>query len=106
MGYNFAKHFKQLRWRTPFQAICETWAKDPTPFKINPHHLIPGPYTPIAARFHGHVVAAGGHHLFDHAQAERKAEVEPNGVADDFARKAIAGIAGANWRYRTVRLGD
>ena len=45
MAYNFAKHLKRLRWRTPFQAICEAWAKDPAPFKINPHHLIPGPYT-------------------------------------------------------------
>src|SRR3954464_8283353 len=44
MAYNFAKHLKRLRWRTPFQAICEAWAKDPAPFKINPHHLIPGPY--------------------------------------------------------------
>jgi transposase-like protein len=44
-AYNFAKHLKRLQWRTPFQAICEAWAKDPTPFKINPHHLIPGPYT-------------------------------------------------------------
>ena len=44
-AYNFGKHLKQLRWRTPFQAICEAWAKDPAPFKINPHHLIPGPYT-------------------------------------------------------------
>src|SRR4051794_7754918 len=42
-AYNFAKHLKALRWRTPFQAICDTWAKDPAIFKINPHHLIPGP---------------------------------------------------------------
>lgn len=44
-AYNFAKHLKALRWRTPFQAICDAWARDPAPFKINPHHLIPGPYT-------------------------------------------------------------
>jgi len=44
-AYNFAKHLKALKWRTPFQAICDAWTKDPTPFKINPHHLIPGPYT-------------------------------------------------------------
>jgi transposase InsO family protein len=44
-AYNFGKHLKRLRWRTPFQAIREAWAKDPAPFKINPHHLIPGPYT-------------------------------------------------------------
>jgi transposase InsO family protein len=44
-AYNFAKHLKALRWRTPFQAICDAWAKDPSIFKINPHHLFPGPNT-------------------------------------------------------------
>lgn len=44
-AYNFAKHLKALRWRTPFQAICDAWTKDPTTFTINPHHLIPGPNT-------------------------------------------------------------
>jgi transposase InsO family protein len=44
-AYNFAKHLKALHWRTPFQAICEAWTKDPAPFRINPHHLIPGPHT-------------------------------------------------------------
>ncbi len=42
-AYNFAKHLKALRWRTPFQTICEAWQSDPSAFKINPHHLIPGP---------------------------------------------------------------
>ena len=42
-AYNFAEHLKALRWRTPFQAICNAWAKDPTIFKIDPHHLIPSP---------------------------------------------------------------
>jgi transposase InsO family protein len=44
-AYNFAKHLKALRWRTPFQAVCDAWTKDPTIFRINPHHLIPGPNT-------------------------------------------------------------
>lgn len=44
-AYNFAKHLKALRWRTPFQAICNAWTKDPSIFRINPHHLIPGPHT-------------------------------------------------------------
>ena len=44
-AYNFAKHLKALRWRTPYQAICEAWTKDPSIFKMNPHHLIPGPHT-------------------------------------------------------------
>jgi transposase-like protein len=42
-AYNFAKHLKALRWRTPYQMICDAWTKDPSVFKINPHHLIPGP---------------------------------------------------------------
>lgn len=43
-AYNFAKHLKALKWKTPFQAICDAWTKDPSPFKLDPHHLIPGPY--------------------------------------------------------------
>lgn len=42
---NFAKHLKALRWRTPFEAICQAWTTDPSPFKINPRYLIPGPNT-------------------------------------------------------------
>ena len=44
-AYNFAKRLKALRWRTPFQAVCDAWAKDPAIFKIDPHHLIPGLHT-------------------------------------------------------------
>jgi transposase InsO family protein len=42
-AYNFARHLKALRWRTPFQAICAAWQADPSIFKIDPHRLIPGP---------------------------------------------------------------
>jgi hypothetical protein len=45
-AYNFAKHLKALRWRTPFEAIRDAWTRDPSVFKINPHHLIvPRPNT-------------------------------------------------------------
>ncbi len=44
MAYNFAKHLKRLRWRTPFESVCDHWRADPGAFRINPHHLIPGPY--------------------------------------------------------------
>jgi transposase InsO family protein len=44
-AYNFAKHLKALRWRTPFQAVLDAWTKDPSIFKVDPHHLIPGPNT-------------------------------------------------------------
>lgn len=44
-AYNVAKHLKALRWRTPYQVICEAWIKGPSIFKINPHHPIPGLHT-------------------------------------------------------------
>ena len=44
-AYNFAKHLKRLRWRTPFQAVCDAWKADPSAFKVDPRHLIPGPHT-------------------------------------------------------------
>src|SRR5918911_1500001 len=37
--------------------------------------------------------AAGGQHLFDHAQAQGKAEIEPDSVADDLGWEAMTGIA-------------
>jgi hypothetical protein len=52
-AYNFAKHLKRLRWRTPFQAVCDAWTRDPAPFKINPHHLTPGPHTFLQSRHSG-----------------------------------------------------
>ena len=42
-AYNFAKRLKALRWSTPFQSICLAWQRDPSPFNIDPHHLITGP---------------------------------------------------------------
>ena len=47
--YNFAKHLKALKWKTPFQSICDAWKSNPSAFKINPHHLIPGPHTSYSA---------------------------------------------------------
>ena len=32
---------------------------------------------------------AGGQHLLDHTQAERKAKVQPDSMADHFSRKAV-----------------
>ena len=43
--YNFAKYLKALRWRTPFRTICDAWHHKPERFRIDPHHLTPGPYT-------------------------------------------------------------
>lgn len=44
VAYNLGKHLKRLRGRTPFQAVCDAWKKAPTRLKVDPHHLIPGPY--------------------------------------------------------------
>ena len=44
-AFNFAKHLKALRWKTPYQSIVEAWQKTPEIFKIDPRHLIPGPYS-------------------------------------------------------------
>jgi transposase InsO family protein len=44
-AHNFAKHLKALRWRTPFRAVLDAWTKDPSIFRIDPHHLTPGPHT-------------------------------------------------------------
>ena len=45
VAYNLGKRLRGLRWRTPCQATCDAWTKDPTRFKADPHHLIAGPYT-------------------------------------------------------------
>ena len=44
-AYNFAKHLKAIRWKTPFEAICQAWTKTLDIFKLDPRHLIPGPNT-------------------------------------------------------------
>jgi transposase InsO family protein len=43
-AYNLAKRLKALRWRTPFQVVLDAWTKDPSIFRIDPRHLIPGPH--------------------------------------------------------------
>jgi transposase-like protein len=35
-AYNFAKHLKALRWRTPFEAICDCLDKRPVAFQHQP----------------------------------------------------------------------
>lgn len=45
-AYNFAKHLKAIRWKTPFEAVCHASMTTPDVFKPNPRHLIPGPNTP------------------------------------------------------------
>ena len=44
-AFNFAKHLKALRWKTPYQAIADARQKNPATFKITNHCLIPEPHT-------------------------------------------------------------
>src|SRR4051812_10873952 len=49
-------------------------------------------------------LAASREDLIHVTQAEREAEVQPDGMADDLGREAVAGITGANERRHPVRL--
>lgn len=49
---------------------------------------------PLAHRLMAYLDASGGEHLLHHAQAKRKPEVQPDGIADHFRRKTVMGIAG------------
>ncbi len=44
-AYNFAKHLKALRWKTPHETIQALWESKPELFYDSPDHLTPGPYT-------------------------------------------------------------
>jgi transposase InsO family protein len=44
-AYHFAKHLKALRWRKPFQAVCDAWGEEPSRLNLDPQHLAPGPNT-------------------------------------------------------------
>ena len=36
MAYNFARRLKTLKGLTPYEYVCNIWAKEPERFKINP----------------------------------------------------------------------
>ena len=44
-AYNHARRLKTLRGLTPYEFILQAWTKEPDRFRLNPSHLIPGPYT-------------------------------------------------------------
>src|SRR6516165_1885235 len=48
--------------------------------------------------------ATRGQQLLHHAQPEREAEIEPDGMADDLSREAIPGVAGASRCRHPTRL--
>ena len=45
-AYNHARRLKTLRGLTPTEFILNAWTKEPNRFRIDPSHLIPGPYSP------------------------------------------------------------
>ena len=60
-------------------------------------------HAPPAHGLIGHVDAPLEQHLLDHAQAEREAGVEPDGVGDDVAREAMPAVQDAG-RHDGQRL--
>jgi hypothetical protein len=42
---NHARRLKTLRGLTPYEFICQCWAKEPRRFIYDPHHQISGPYS-------------------------------------------------------------
>ena len=62
---------------------------------------LPGP---LPYRLMADKNAAGGQHFLDHTQAERKAEIQPDRVADHLGWKAVAGVGGANGPRHPARL--
>jgi hypothetical protein len=42
-AYNFGRRLKMLRGLTPYEFVCKTWTEQPTRFKLDPSHHIPGP---------------------------------------------------------------
>ena len=75
-AYNFAKDLKALKWKTPFQSICDAWKANPASFKINLHHLIPGPHIAGEADLRGALCgqSPGDTALHDPEQADHDQE--------------------------------
>jgi transposase InsO family protein len=44
-AYNHARRLKTLRGLTPYEFVCQAWTKEPSRFRLDPSHHIPGPYT-------------------------------------------------------------
>ena len=56
--------------------------------------------TPLSDRFVGNFDTALGQKIFDIAQAQREAIVEPHGIADDLRGKSISSIVGRLAEHR------
>ena len=59
-------------------------------------YVCPNAQAPLTHGFVGHDDPALGQKLFDIAKTEREAEIQPDCVADDFRRKAVASVIGSS----------
>ena len=41
-AYNFARRLKTLKGLSPYEYICNVWTKEPTRFRLDPTHQMPG----------------------------------------------------------------
>src|SRR5258708_34500096 len=82
------------------------------PFVANPGQATTDLIGELLAKFacplpHGFMAdddAASGQQLLHHAQTKREAEIQPHGMADDFGREPIPGVAGATGVSLPARL--
>jgi transposase InsO family protein len=44
-AYNYARRLRTLNGLTPYEHVLHIWTKEPERFRLDPSHLIPGPYT-------------------------------------------------------------
>jgi hypothetical protein len=51
-AYNFAKHLKALRWRTPYETLEALWGGRPELFRRSPDHLTLGPNILVLVQVH------------------------------------------------------
>ncbi len=61
-------------------------------------------HRPLPHRLMADQDASRGEHLLHHAEAQGKAEVEPDGMADHLSRKAVAGITRGTDRLHPSRI--
>src|SRR5258707_14798110 len=61
---------------------------------------------PLPDRLVRHRDTAGGQHLLDHAQAQREPKIQPDRLADDLSRVAMAGVNQVSRPPHPARLPD
>jgi len=94
-GYNTTRPHQALGYRTPDEVY-----KSPTDdggvrlAEINAFGVALRAQTPLADRLVADHNAPKREHLLDHPKAQRKSIVQPDRVADQLRREAVAGVGG------------